>query len=356
MDRILLVHLSDLHMGSIFNGFYSPSAVRSGFNGHDIVLCRRLRKALRDLPNDPDVVLGNNPLYFVVTGDLTCTGLETDVTTAYTYLLAHLVEDGSGVRCGLSVAGERLWTIPGNHDHWNGNHSWPQPAYNGHIFRNCYRQTPWRDTVTSPGGQLQLHLFGVDSNSGLAWHSTNGRAGGSLSYRELDRLSGLEKLLTDSDAARQQLPAGVHQVRAVLCHHSFSNLAQSPPGALARLKRAVSAAFFGKMPDPLDAQSRQALIDLAHQYSVKAILTGHAHFFWDEPHPPPGGGAAVWELRSSTPVQGPTPEPDDESATQGFFLHEIRLEDGAAAPAWRYKKYQYSGGTFVPQAGWLTAY
>jgi hypothetical protein len=40
---------------------------------------------------------------------------------------------------------------------------------------------------------------------------------------------------------------------------------------------------------------------LAAEYDVKAVLTGHTHYFWDEAnystHYPK---RAVWELRSST--------------------------------------------------------
>jgi hypothetical protein len=360
MERIVLVHLSDIHMGSIRNGFYTPAALRAGWNGHDPLLLGRLQQALLDIPSELKMSKGER-LHYLVSGDLTCTGLDTDFVLAQTYLLGKLVTDNTGFTVdGLNIPADQLRTIPGNHDHWDGKHGWPQPAYDAGVFGASFVRTPWktRPSLQSPSGALRLDLFGVDSNSGLFGWPENYTALGMFSHGELFQpLRGLEALLQESEADRKVLPKGVVLVRGIVCHHAFSNNAQQNrpkiPGWRARLSRSwsrVMQRFFGKNPDPLDPASVTALINLAHKYDVRAVLTGHTHYFHDERFPPRGqAGAFVWELRSHTALQGPM-----RDCEQGFYLHEISLDGSLPAPVWKYRQHEYGTNRFHP-GPWLTA-
>ncbi len=179
-ERIILVQLSDIHVGSLRNQFYSNTSVRAGLHGHDPVLLPVLRNAFADIKNRMGMS-ATEPLNVVVSGDLSCAGLRTDFSQAYTYLLSELFTDPPLTGAvGLHVPTTQLWTIPGNHDHWNGHHHWPfQPAYDPTLFPAWFDTTPWRSApLVSPKKTLRLELFGVDSNSGLSGQSYSPRAEG----------------------------------------------------------------------------------------------------------------------------------------------------------------------------------
>lgn len=350
MTRILLVHLSDIHVGSIKNAFYKSTSLQAGWNGHDPFLCRLLQDALLNMPHVIKMSDKEKP-YLIVSGDLSCIGLRTDFALAHSYLNLKVLLDGLvQTPVGLQDRAVPLWTVPGNHDHWGGTYSLPPPAHDPSIFPDMFLQTPWPDTLRSLDGKLELDLFGIDSNSGLAGTVSNAnyRAGGQLSPAELDNNTGLEKLLMDSKTRETALKKkGVHQARAIICHHSFNNKGQwqPTPSIWAKVKAAGQRAWkwfmsylIGQCPDPLDQQSVSDLLNLTWQYGVKVVMTGHTHYFWEEKHSsqttPP---STTWELRSSTSLQGPA-----QDAVQGFFVHEIRLDGNPPAPVWHYLKYQYS--------------
>src|SRR5258708_4077636 len=92
MERIVLAHLSDIHIGSIRNGFYQPNYLKGGLNGHDPLLLSRLEQAFLDIPIDLNMGT-DEALDVVVSGDLACSGLATDFVAAHTYLLGQQVTD-----------------------------------------------------------------------------------------------------------------------------------------------------------------------------------------------------------------------------------------------------------------------
>jgi Calcineurin-like phosphoesterase len=352
MERIILVHLSDIHIGSIRNGFYNPASVRGGLNGHYPLALGRLQQAILNLPGDLGGIDADERLNFVVSGDLSCSGLFTDLVLAHSYLRGLLVNDYAAADVvGLSIPHGCFATVPGNHDHWNGKSQYPQPAYSRAIFGQAFKQTPWPMTLRSKqrNPKLYLDLFGVDSNSGLSHLPDNGTAYGDFSQDELFHpVRGLEQLLIQSDGMRAGLPIGVHLMRAIVCHHSFSNRGRPTPNMprpslWRRAGNRVLQHFFGKMPDPLDPAAVNALLGLAHKYDVRAVLTGHTHYIWEERFPPAPAAPFTWELRSGTALQGSLANGDQE-----FLVHEIRLQDKAAAPEWRYRRYTYARGKFNP--------
>jgi hypothetical protein len=356
MERIILVQLSDIHIGSVRNKFYSSTSLQAGLHGHDPQLLRRLAWAFASLRTKKHLAMApGEPLYVVVSGDLTCTGLRTDFSQAYTYLLSELFPDTPGRNpVGLRIPRGQIWVVPGNHDHWDGHHRWPQPAHDPSLFPDLFDRTPWQSPpILSPKGTLRLELFGVDSNSGLAGQPYNDTAWGAFSFAELYHpQTGLDQLLRVSVATQ---PQGVQVVRAIVCHHPMNNKAKAgaPPPALGKLgawpqraRERFMTRLIGQNPDPLLPSSMFEILKVARQYEVKALLTGHTHYFWEERHPLQGN-PAVWEMRCSTTLQGPA-----QTAVQGFYVHQISLEGVPPKPVWRWKRYSYAINKFAPQAGW----
>src|SRR5262249_25433891 len=125
--------------------------------------------------------------------------------------------------------------------------------------------------------------------------------------------------------------------------------------------------LFGQCPDPLELPSLQKLLALAWQYQATAVFTGHTHYFDAQPHYNPNNRAdKVWELRGSTTLQGPqkpgvigsTPGGSPGVYTglsgatrvgvQGFFVHEIWLEQNPPRARWQTHAYGFDGVSFSP--------
>src|SRR5262245_51831772 len=121
MGRVLLFHLSDLHMGSHHLGSKSWHA---SLFGHKFTLLTQLKVALQEAVTD-QAVTSDDSLVYVVGGDLTRVGGDYDSDIAFTYLLSELVwlddcDPNPPERRGLSLPRTHFYTIPGNHDHWDG--------------------------------------------------------------------------------------------------------------------------------------------------------------------------------------------------------------------------------------------
>jgi 3',5'-cyclic AMP phosphodiesterase CpdA len=319
MSRVLLVHLADLHLGTDLLGTKVGTGLSAGLNGHSVLLCEMLQSAMIALRKKYFDIPDGEPLHFVVTGDYARTGAYGEFYLAYEFLRSswsfiHLHRHDA---CGLeipAVHGGNLYSVPGNHDHWNGHGSGIRPpAYNAGVFPNYFDATPQRYIVPVPGQAFGLELFTVDSNEGLRNQSHNLWAAGLLSPAELQ---GLDAKLRASktEQAKDKMP----RMRAILCHHGFDN-----NGGL------LSAS-------PLAPQSVQALVALAHQHDVAAILTGHTHYFEARAYPHPRTGVNTWELRSAATLQmAPQPAP------QGFWVHEIEAE--RQAPTWTAWQFEWDG-------------
>ena len=255
----------------------------------------------------------------MVSGDLTSEGSPSEFPVAHTFLRAfwRLRRDIPMKSTGVDLSDDRLGIVPGNHDHWNGQHLGPVPipqSYNKSIFPKHFRPTPWKKVWKDMKGQIELEIYGLDSNSGLAGN-INIRAMGSFSNYEVQQL---EAWLNESD--QQPANPGVHRVRAIVTHHSPSYTGAGPLGLM------------------LDANSRQKLYDIALKYGIACVLTGHVH---DSAYVKIdiGQGKFLWEFRSATTLQG-TPKP----GVQGFLGHRIWLKSDQ--PWWSMCRYSWGSHAF----------
>ena len=293
-------------------------------------MCRRLRVDLKHARLSDFKVNGDDAVEYLIGGDLTRIGSDHDFHLSHTYALSQLkwAEDrhSNFGSASLDLPPDHVYAVPGNHDHWKGITPLVKgniplrrpPAYNPMVFPDFLEATPWRHTLWSSSKAFALELYGVDSNEGLKGKATNFRAGGQISPDELKRLR-QHLIETDYDRAADGKP----RLKAIACHHAFSS-----NGGLADAW-------------PLSNQSRQDLIDLARAYEVRAILTGHTHYFldqkWQQPKQP-----IVWELRCGSTLQrGKQPQP------QGFWAHEISQTGDPLALKWSAWKYQWGGTQFL---------
>ncbi|HEX4145610.1 MAG TPA: metallophosphoesterase [Pirellulales bacterium] len=319
MGRILLVHFSDLHFGSDLIG--TDSTV-PGLRGHDLLLCGHLRAVTRRRGQSTIAADFQLPaeerLHFVLGGDLTRVGSANDFYLAYQWLFdrfALYTLVGPPRPRGLQIPPGDLYSVPGNHDQWNGISpgltNWFSPAaYNPYLAPNWFWPTPWRRIIVSPQSDFVVDLFGVDSNSGLNRARGNFFAAGAISTQEL---VDLEVLLSQSLADEKNDPQKRPRLRAILCHHSFVGNA-----ATAGLQR----------------NSVTELIRLAHEYDAAAILTGHMHSAIHDPHVSPKNHL-FWELRAAAAVQR-----GSQPGLQGFWVHELTCEQGQ--PHWKAWQYETS--------------
>ena len=315
MEPISFVQISDVHFGTAL--LSTAYGWIGGYAPHAFVLCSALPVAFADAR----VLTGlgdDQPLYLVVSGDLTAGGYACEFAVAHAFLRTRprIQRSAPGNLFGLAMPDDHLAAVPGNHDHWRGAPKFrPPPAYSPKTIRAQFRRTPWRKRWPSQG-PTGVELFGVDSNSGLAGTATNTFAKGAISTTEFDEL---DALLTAS--------VGSGLVKAIVCHHSLS--------------------YAGGVFDarPLDDFSRERLLAIAAQHRVSAILTGHTHDFdftrRDVADPRSAANIrAVWELRSASTLQGP-PKP----ARQGFLLH--RIGESGASLRWSSWRYMWNGTHFA---------
>lgn len=323
---IAIAHISDLHFGDVLaNNVFSFASHRVGYAAHDFMLCLDFPNALEFIRAELLDISDDEVINTVVSGDLSATGIERDFIVAHTILRSRvrIKRDGLGRDAGFSLADDRIGAVPGNHDHWNGLHLSRPRAYTPSIFPTHFRQTPWVKRWSDAASKIELEIYGIDSNSGLASMRTNLRARGSFSKAELDGLRiELEK------SKKRAVEEGTSRVRALVTHHSLS-YAGGPFGAMT-----------------LDYTSRDELLKIAAEYKIAVIMTGHTHDLDAHPHPvhdPNGIINEVWELRSATTFQGPA-----WPKHQGFWCHTIWLS--ANGPRWYGWRFQWAGTRFEIKA------
>ncbi len=301
MTSLHFMHISDLHFGSkITNNQFGPV---SGYHGHDFLLCRGLMISTRRLAAKTKA--GKNGMQFVMSGDMTATGTASEFAVGHSFLKSEwrVRDSNPGARIGLRCSKSQYLSIPGNHDHWDGR-TLPAGAYNPGILGRHFEQTPWCEIWTSPSGAILLEIYGIDSNSGQFINYRSLWAAGTISN---DEFNDLETLLKKSD--QKQPGQGVRRVRMIICHHSIG----FGGGQLARV--------FGARG--LDASSKRRLFDIAAQYEITAVLTGHTHdpFYkaFDIPLDKPM--REIHEIRCPTTLQGPAGK-----GGAGFLLHNLHLQ------------------------------
>lgn len=308
MEQVGIVHISDPHFGA--DPLNKTVGLNPGWRAYDLRLCVQLPQAIKEA-RITGALADHDPLYVVISGDLTRFGHPTEFCVANTYLLSEWVTGPRGrTRIGLRCPPRELFSVPGNHDHWKGTRWFPPNAYDPVKVRRQFVPTVWTTELLSGAGRLRVELFGVDSNSGFSPGSTNPDADGVLSRTELDVLQGLL-----DQSVRNAKRSGAVAVRSIICHHT---LEERRPELHAR---------------PLRPESRKQLLLLAAQFDVRTILTGHKHSFGVIDHLVPlPSSPIVRELRAATTLQ--TSRGKETDTPRGFWLHRVRLQGHGHRPDW----------------------
>jgi hypothetical protein len=348
-DSLVFAQISDIHMGdSLLGAILNAPA---GLTGHDPQICRKLVHMIRDIV--AKYRIGEEELKWIISGDLTRVGATAEFGVARDFMQSapQLDRHRWAIRPALGVHPDRYVDVPGNHDHfdgWNGGGGgavraflkWARGgprAWNGNLFPNFFRPCPWVSPAgpwMSLAGTIQLDLFGVDSDSGLAGQDANRFAHGKISDVEF-------QLLEDYLLASRDEPAkkGVTRVRAIVCHHAFT---RRPQDGLVKAR-------------PLEAVSRLRLLELAAQYRVAAVLTGHTHLprfrKLDVPFPEDEVTkiGAVYEIRCPTTLQGTPSLAAGTTQRKGFWMHRLVRRNAGAVVEWEPRLYLYKSGDMRPQ-------
>jgi hypothetical protein len=323
MGEISLVQISDLHFDKDIQNARRARTF-DGYDAHDVQFCRALQAALFD----SDGLIDMSKAHLFVGGDLTAIGVHDEFVTAQGYLTAQIpLPNKLGMKqqpLGLRHARERFWTIPGNHDHWNG--QWQVPrGYHPGVFPAYFQPSPWVHAIRD--GDLEFVLCSIDSNSYFEGfnrlRNVNPSAGGGFSQREREQFE---------SAVRRAMHApfveGVKKrTAAILCHHPFTTDCAAQP-----LRPACS----------------RWLLSLAAELGIPMVLTGHTHESWTELIPvwTARGTAHVREVRAPTAIQfGRTFPPDELRRRPGFCFHRLSLAPDLTL-SWTIKLYMLAGGEF----------
>lgn len=325
MSEIYLVQISDLHFDADIDNV--RAARHEGYDAHNRHLCHALMETLFH-EHFPEI----GECQLVVGGDLTSTGSPDEFRTAATFLRnRHPAAEQPGLRVGTGLGlehpADRYWTIPGNHDHWEGRWLFPiQKGYSRRLFPLHFVEHPWVATIRS--GDLELVLCGIDSNSMFEGFSVNVNpgAGGGFSPTEREIFEGRV-----ARALGRPLEAGVRRrLGAILCHHPLST-----DGV-----------------EPLRAACASWLLQFAGDHQIPMILTGHTHRVLMQPFPvmTAAGVRKVYEVRAPTTLQTErgldvTAARDRSLRRPGFWLHRFAL-DAAGQLTWDTRLYLLSKQTF----------
>lgn len=321
MEQIVLIQMSDAHFeADLLNRRFGWIG---GYRAHDVLLCLGFQTALRHVRQVTELTENEHPT-LLLSGDLTATGMPGEFSAGDLFLRGQRpVDFDDPLSCiGLLLRPTQICTIPGNHDHWDGQ-TLPPGAYNHNIIGQHFQSTPWRLPIDShPHKKLVLELFAIDSNSGMKHSATvvdRLRARGKIADEEFDDLEHLLK--------RRKEPSHQTVVRAITVHHPFSINARIP---------LLDA-------QPLNSKSRARLTSIASQYGISAVLNGHTHRFYFEGHTAGSHShsAKFWEMRCASTFQGPA-----AAKNQGFLVHQLQLQD-ADKVVWRVWLYRWDGSRFV---------
>lgn len=328
IDQIVLVQISDPHCAAeILNSTFSWVP---GQSGHDVLLMDALALAMDDVWTHFGL-RSRDDLYLVMSGDLSRFGLPEEFATGVALFHGFLPSPGThpsmGIGTGLSM--QRLLLIPGNHDHWGGrprlliNYGAHNPRIYGSLStpRAPFEPLPWRFRMTSTMQGFRLHLYGLDSNSGLEGKTHNVRAGGCINPAEIARL---HRMILDEQPSNQRV------LRAITLHHPVTRDWHEP------------------LLGPLDRPSWKLLHPLIAKHGITALLTGHTHRTCHERYGPGREMRrfACWEHRAPTVLQGPA-----ALGKQGFLVHRLTNEKGSPYISWLTEEYTWDGTRFMLVTG-----
>jgi 3',5'-cyclic AMP phosphodiesterase CpdA len=316
MSSIGLLHCSDLHIGrEPGNDQFTQKPVLRYANAHALPLARGLTEVVDDVAQQCGLG-ADEPPRVIMSGDLTATGHAKEFVVAHTYLRSfwRIVRDPQTRLAGLDVRDStqdpnpRLAAVAGNHEQWRGRGFMHNVGYTPALRNTHFRATSWIRTWRS--GNLELEVYGLDSNAGLPQAKGSWRQRGELDLSPGGEIANLERDLKQNSSAI--LPPGVqYRVRAFLLHHSLA----SGGG----VKKA----------------SVQKLLELAETHSFAAVLTGHTHDFIANPRDTlPTRHHKLWELRSASALQGPE---NRQNPSAGFLAHRLWVDGNQVRwQAWRY--------------------
>ncbi|MCA3005494.1 MAG: metallophosphoesterase [Planctomycetaceae bacterium] len=323
-DRLVFVHLSDLHLGDALLP-PPPASSRAPRRRvrlpHNPDLLFPLRLALHDVAAEtgvpePDIAL-------LASGDLTNNGSPRQMAAARDLLttdgppnpmlarIKGLPAVAASLGAGVGLRRARIAAVPGNHDHWAGGTFWQSVAYDLRAFSAHFTPPVLTTTFASSAGGFALDLIGVDSNSGFRPHQPDAaspspatvaphrRAERLSNRRARGRLDGPERTALSAHLrASQAQPQPPLRLRAIVNHHALRPCWDEP--------------LLGVM-DPLDTQ---LLLQAAHAGDSPVILTGHTHLIDLHRFSP----RTIWELRAPSPFKGPL-----RSTDLGFWVHHLEL-------------------------------
>lgn len=282
MAAIVLVHLSDLHLGNDFV-WRALLGRRSWWNTEDKDLLTNLAAAIRSV--DPD--------YVVVTGDIVNKCRRRTFAHAVTVLQRLFQAAGVDVQ-------EKVLVIPGNHDV----PVWPWPRKR-RFFGRSYRFVCFLKELFNEPSYLKrtarfLHLdadrklcfIGLDSTLKRLYQAAEGEVGQDQ-WVWLDRkCEWLMKSVSDFESF----------VKIVLLHHHPHGIVGS------------GGERFMQLLDQADAQSAFG------RHRVNIVLHGHKHFPHDKSYPVETGGQ--YTVIAAGTATCPFAE---EQATEGNSFNVIRL-------------------------------
>lgn len=317
-----LLQISDLHIGDKFDN--AKGAMISGFTAHDIALCRALDQFLDEDIRDIQGVTEEEVIPVIVNGDLTAGGREAEFEVANTFLFSrHALVKGNRVhRIGLDIEPKDMFAVPGNHDHWEGLRTWPnQRGFSRAIYDRFIDPPPYVSPPIVKDG-MELRVFAIDS--GTMFEETrlnrNPLANGGFSHRHRFMFRQIVR-----NTWRTPLAEGCdHRVGVIVCHHPFTR-----DGAAG----------------PLRNQCVTWLCNLAAEFGIRMVFTGHTHYSWTSllNVQTESGQSQVREVRCPTTLQHPA-RLDVQRRKPGVWLHQISAADGMVV--WRGKLILYSGGAF----------
>src|SRR5690242_16442880 len=131
MGHIVILQVSDPHMGeNLLNA--REARTHSGYNCHDISLCRSLDLAFEEDIREAAGIDADARVFVIMGGDLTSAGKHGEFAVARSYFQDSTYVDYDTLRdsVGLDLDINDLGMVPGNHDHWFG--LWQYPAQRGY--------------------------------------------------------------------------------------------------------------------------------------------------------------------------------------------------------------------------------
>ncbi len=320
-SRFVLVQISDPHFGSDLRN--AKASLHPGYNCHDIALCHALDELLLADIYDLPGIEEDDVFHLLMGGDLASLGKDQEFDTAHAYIHSSTLVQENGVSSdvGLEQPADRYWAVAGNHDHWYGKYIYPlQRGFSSALFPQYFESPPWVYPVQQ--GELELVFCGVDSNSMFEGSLVNLNPGAGGGFSPKHRTEFRDKMAAAMSAPLS--PGCKRRTSVLLCHHAFSDDGPASP-----LRRTCVS----------------WLVDIAAEYDIPFVFTGHTHRMWTHfiQVPTPKGIKQVREIRSPTTLQYP-PRPDSSKRRPGLWIHQIALS--GTSIEWTAHLYLYNAGAF----------